>query len=352
MPRAAWWLYPGLVPSPTLSDVAREAGVSLATASRAFNGSATRTVRPELRDRVRDAAARLGYTPDANAQAMARGRSSALGLVVHDIADPYFSSVAAGLGEAAEAEGLVVTLASTRTDPVREVEVVELLSRQRARAIVLAGGRLDGGRSDAVLTAALTRYVDGGGRVATVGQPLGDLPCVRIANRDGARDLAAALCGLGYRDVVVLRGPVGHQTADERTQGLLEGFAAHGVEVPGERVVTGDFTRDGGYGAATGVLPVLRGRPGTAVVAVNDVMAVGAMAALRDGGLDVPAEVAVAGFDDIATLRDVVPGLTTVRLPLQEIGAAAARLALADDPAQQVVVRGEVVVRASTPPRP
>lgn len=342
------------VPSPTLSDVAREAGVSLATASRALNGSATRVVGPALRERVLEAAERLGYTPDARAQAMARGRSSALGLVVHDIADPYFSTLAAGVSEAAEDDGLVVTLASTRTDPVREAEVVELLARQRPQALVLAGSRLGGGDDRARLTATLSRYVSGGGRVATVGQPLDDLPCVQIANREGAAELAGALHDLGYRDVVVLGGPPDHRTAADRTCGLLEGLAERGVHVPAEHVVPGDFTRDGGYGAATTALPLLEGRPGVVLVAVTDVMAVGATAALRDAGLDVPGDVAVAGFDDIVTLRDVTPGLTTVRLPLHDVGAAAVRLALgAGEPsgAQRVVVRGEVVVRASTPRR-
>src|SRR5690625_6231852 len=103
--------------SVTLSDVARVAGVSLATASRAINGSANRTVRPELGERVRAAAARLGFSPDANAQAMARGRTTTLGLIVHDIADPYFSSVAAGVSAAAEEAGLMVNMASTAHRP-------------------------------------------------------------------------------------------------------------------------------------------------------------------------------------------------------------------------------------------
>ena len=113
--------------SVTLSDVAREAGVSLATASRAINGSANRTVRADLRDRVLAAATRLRYTPDANAQAMARGRTTSLGLVVHDIADPYFSSIAAGVARAADRAGLQVTLASTQHDPSRESGLVDLL---------------------------------------------------------------------------------------------------------------------------------------------------------------------------------------------------------------------------------
>ena len=153
--------------SVTLSDVAREAGVSLATASRAINGSANRTVRADLRDRVLAAATRLRYTPDANAQAMARGRTTSLGLVVHDIADPYFSSIAAGVARAADRAGLQVTLASTQHDPSRESGLVDLLKRQRARAIVIAGGRLDDEATNDELRAALADYRS----VGRVGRP-------------------------------------------------------------------------------------------------------------------------------------------------------------------------------------
>src|SRR6218665_2920039 len=110
----------------TLSDVAGECGVSLASASRAINGSASRTVGAELRDRVLAAAVRLRYTPDANAQAMARGRTTSIGLVVHDIAAPFFSSTAAGVAEASDAPGLQLTLGSSQHDPAREVELVHL----------------------------------------------------------------------------------------------------------------------------------------------------------------------------------------------------------------------------------
>ena len=177
------------MPGPTLSEVARDAGVSLATASRAINGSANRTVRPDLRERVLASARRLGYSPDPSAQAMARGRTTSVGLVVHDIADPYFSSLAAGVADAADRDGLIVTLTSTRHSPERERAFVELMDRQRARSVVLGGGRL---REDAdgALRTALERYRASGGGVSLVGQPLGDLPAVEIANADGAADLA------------------------------------------------------------------------------------------------------------------------------------------------------------------
>lgn len=333
----------------TLSQVAREAGVSLATASRAINGSANRTVRADLRDRVLEAAARLRYSPDANAQAMARGRTTSLGLIVHDIADPYFSSIAAGVGLAAERAGLAVVLASTQHDPGREPSFVEVLRRQRARAIIVAGGRRDDDDANVAMRDALADFRASGGSVALVGQPLLDVDTVMIANRSGSGALAAALHERGYRRFGVLAGPPDHLTARERREGFGASLAEHGVVVDPGHLVPSAFTRDGGYEAMTALLRS-PDRP-ECVFAVNDVMAVGAMAAARDAGVHVPQDLAVAGFDDIVTLRDITPALTTVRIPLVDVGIAATELALAAPSSEPrlVHVDGTVVLRESTP---
>ncbi len=337
--------------SVTLSDVAREAGVSLATASRAINGSATRTVRPDLRERVLEAAQRLRYTPDANAQAMARGRTTSVGLVVHDITDPYFSSIAAGVTAAADAAGLQVTLTDTRHDPEREVELVRLLQRQRARAIVVVGGRHDDETGNDVMRRTLAEYAASGGSVALVGQPVLDVDTVVLENVTGAGALARALHARGYRRPAVLGGPDTHLTARERRDGFTRAFAALGAPVDPAHVVPSAFTHEGGEAAMRELLAV--GADVDVVFAVNDVMALGALAAARDLGVRVPEDVALAGFDDILTLRDVVPGLTSVRVPLVEVGRLATGLALdahADGPRVRTVPT-EVVLRASTPDR-
>lgn len=333
----------------TLSDVAREAGVSLATASRALNGSANRTVGAELRERVQAAALRMRYSPDGIAQAMARGRTTSLGLVVHDIADPYFAAIAAGVAEAADEAGLTVTLASTRHDPHREVEIVGLMVRQRARAVVLAGARQGDDATDAALRAALDAFRSVGGSVAVIGRADLGADTVVVGDRDGAADLVRSLHARGYRRFAVLGGPEQHTVAAERRDGFLAAAAELGCAGP--RVLAGDLTRDGGYAAMTGLLTD-RGDV-EVVLAANDVMAVGALAAARDAGIGVPEDLAVAGFDGIETLRDVTPALTTVRLPLAEIGAAATRLVLQPPAGEPVRVRvsGEVVLRESTPAR-
>jgi LacI family transcriptional regulator len=167
------------------------------------------------------------------------------------------------------------------------------------------------------------------------------VPAVAPANREGAKTLAKALAGQGHRRFAILGGPPELLTARERTEGFEEGLAEHGLPRP--KIIPGDFDRDGGY-ASTEDLDVT---DIDCLFAVNDLMAVGAVAALRTRGIDVPGTLAVAGFDDIPTLRDLVPALTTVRLPLTEMGERALDLAL-DQEAVSVKVPAEVVLRDST----
>jgi len=332
----------------TLGDVARHAGVSLATASRVLNGS-TRRVNEDLRDVVLAAAAELGYTPNLHAQAVARGTSSTVGLIVHDITDPYFSAIASGAMGVADQRGLIVTLGTTMRNPDREVAYLATLRAQRARAVILAGTRVAEKDQTERLAKEVEAFRRGGGRVACVSQHRLPADTVLPENRAGARALARELVRLGHRRFGVLAGPRRLLTARDRLAGFRAGLADEGVELPSEAVVEAAFTRDGGYRAVQEILG--RGLGLTCLFAVNDVMAVGAMAACRELGVHVPGDLSVAGFDDIQTLRDLVPGLTTVRLPLEAMGARAASLALEIDPPPRdriVRVRGEVVLREST----
>ncbi|MCO1577450.1 LacI family transcriptional regulator [Crossiella sp. SN42] len=336
----------------TLAEVARQASVSLATASRVLNGS-TRQVSTELRDRVLTTARVLGYLPNASAQALARNSSVLVGLVVHDIADPYFSSIAAGVTRVAEENGLIVVLGTTNRDPGRELALLSTLRAHRARAIVLAGTRTTDRNTTAQLAAEVQAFTAQGGRLACVSQARLPADTVIPANKLGATKLARALIEQGHRRFAVLAGPPELVSARDRLAGFRAGLAESGIELGAEDVLHGGFTRDGGYAAAE---RLLAGKTrATCVFAVNDVMALGAMAAFRAAGLTIPADISVAGFDDIPTLSDLVPSLTTVRLPLEEMGERAARLALDEDPppqARSVRVNGEVVLRDSTaPPR-
>lgn len=342
----------------TLADVARWAGVSLATASRALHGTTGRTVGPDLRARVKAAAAELNYSPNANAQAVVRGTTTTVGLIVHDIADPSAAALASGVMAAAAERNLIVTIGSTMSDPFIEIRHVEALRSQRAKAVILAGSRFNDAESTERLAEELVGFSVGGGHVAVVGQLSLPLNTIVIDNSGAAARLAGALVELGYRRFAVLAGPEALVTSEDRVAGFRSGLAAAGVELSEENIIGAQFTRDGGYVAMTELLD--RDIELDLVFAVNDVMAVGAIAALRDQGHPVPRDMAVAGFDDILTLRDVRPSLTTVRLPLVEMGRRALELALdvavagPDDEAFEpkvIAVPGEVVIRESTPQR-
>jgi LacI family transcriptional regulator len=327
----------------TLEDVAKHAGVSLATASRVLNGS-TRQVGRVLRERVEHAATELGYTTNRAAQALARSASDILGLVVHDLSDPYFAVLANAVVRAADLHGLSVMVGTTFRDPEAEIGYVATLRAQRVRAIVLAGSRMGDEAVTERLRAELDRYRGTGGRAALIGQDLLGIDTVVPENHEGARALATALAGLGHTRFAVLTGPPALLTAADRVAGFTEGLAALGLPEP--VLIPGPFDRDGGYAAARRLLD--SAADVTCAFAVNDVMAVGALAALRAGGTEVPGRISVAGFDDIPTLRDLTPALTTVRLPLAEMGRRAVALALGADPIVAEPAKAEVVLREST----
>ncbi len=340
----------------TLQDVADRAGVSLTTASRVVN-EGPRRVGPRLAQRVNQAVTELGYTANLQARAVATGQSTLIGVVVHDIADPYFSSIAAGLIEVvADSRRLLVCMSSTSATEAAEREYVALMRAQRARAVILVGSRSDDAAAREALRAEIAAFTRSGGRAVAVGQDLLGVDTILPENAAGAEALARAMVALGHRRFAVLAGPRGLLTARDRLEGFRAGLAAWNVPLDAARVVHGASTRNGGYEAMSTLLAAPRPRP-DCVFAVTDVMAVGALARLRAGGLQVPADIALAGFDDILTLRDVYPPLTTVRLPLKRMGAMAAGLIL-DGPAEAapgprvIPVPGEVILRDSTLPCP
>ena len=363
------------VRSVTLQDVADRAGVSLTTASRVVNEGARR-VGPGLAQRVNQAVAELGYTANLQARAVATGQSTMIGVVVHDITDPYFSSIAAGLIEAAEARQLLVCMSSTAATEVAEREYVALMRAQRARAVILIGSRTDDIAAREALRAEIAAFTGSGGRAVAVGQDMLGVDTVLPENAAGAEALARAMVAVGHRRFAVLAGPRGLLTARDRLDGFRAGLAAWNVPLEAAQVVHGPFTRDGGYEAMSAVLAAAGPEQAPlpdCVFAVTDVMAMGALARLRAGGLAVPADIALAGFDDIGTLRDVYPPLTTVRLPLKRMGEMAAGLVLAEPPGtapeppgtapeppggapgpqpRVVPVPGEVILRDSTLPHP
>ncbi|MEV0796095.1 LacI family DNA-binding transcriptional regulator [Kribbella sp. NPDC050281] len=323
--------------------MAQRAGVSVATASRVLNGG-DRVPRPELQERVKAAADELGYTPNAQAQALAKSSTNLVGILVHDIEDPYFAAIANGVMRAADERNLLVMMASTFRDSDREIAYLSSLRAQRARAAVMIGSRRTDDESLARTASEVETFLNSGAGLALVSQSGMPAHTIEPDNRAGAAEMARSLVRLGWRKFAVLGGPDSLATARDRREGFVAALAEAGLQPL--VVQTGEFTRDGGYAAAGELLD--RKADVDCLFAVNDVMAVGAMSALRARGVDVPNEIGVAGFDDIATLRDVWPGLTTVRLPLEQMGRRALELAIAGGEPTTETFKAEVVLREST----
>lgn len=331
--------------APTLHDVARVAGVSLATASRALNGS-DRKVAESFRERVEAAAAELGYTANVSAQATARGTSPVIALLVADIADPYFGLIASGVARGADEHGLVVTIAITERDPAREARIVRALRGQRPQGLILAASASRTEESTESETAReLAEFARLGGRTVTFGPDGTGDRRVQIDNQAGAEALGTRMAERGYRTAIAIVAAEGVRTSDERLAGFRAGFEAAGGTL--ERVLRGDFRRESGTAAMSDALAD-GVEKGTLVFGISDVVAIGAMSAIRDAGRQIGDDIAVCGFDDVPSSSDVAPALTTVRVPLTEVGYQAFR-ATVDADWQQPPLPLEVVVRASTP---
>ena len=333
---------------PRLVDVARLARVSIATASRTLSGS--RAVTPELGRRVLEAADALAYTVNPHARSLAGGLSAVIGLMVYEIDDPYFAEIAGGVVAVAAQHGWSVQVSHQERTPASDLAGARLLRGQRVGAIVIAGSGYRDAAMNTTLNAELEAFAASGGRLVAIGHR--DLGCHAVLpdNVGAARVATEHLVALGHRRIGVVAGPERMTTVQDRSRGVRQAAEAAGiVDLAWEHAA---FTRDGGRAATT---RLLEDRPDlTAVVALNDTMAVGALSVLRERGISVPHTVSVTGIDDVQVAQDLAPALTTVRLPMASMGRQAAALALqaVRTPATVVEVAHELVVRASTAPPP
>lgn len=319
----------------TIRDVARAAGVSPATASRAL--ATPHRVSPERRDRVEQAARALDYRHPAGAGAtLARPRSPRIiGVVVPDLTNPYFAGLVRAVQRRARASGGAVLVADCEEDPRLEQEVVAEMSATVA-GVVLCSVRM----SDRALAALPAQH-----RIVLVNREAEQRPSVVVDNEHGMRQALTHLHALGHRRVAYAGGQWGAWSEQARRRGL-ESAAQRltGVEI----VSLGHFatTFSGGFAAAD----VLVASGATAVVAHNDLMAIGILDRLRQRGIEVPGRLSVVGFDDVASATQVSPRLTTVAVPLVQLGGSAVDLLLdpSDEDGEVVTVPVALQVRDST----
>lgn len=328
-----------------LIDVAEKAGVSLTTASFAMSGRPG--VSTAVAERVRAIAAEIGYVPNMQARSLASGASSTLGLVVHDIADPYFAELASAVVSSAADLGLSVQICQSSRDPKQEITQVRALVASRVRGLIMAGSGHTGTPDARATYDELERFQATGGRVAMIGRHRTPLDAVLPDNTAGGTLIGNHLRELGHRRIGIVAGPDDLASAADRLRGVTEALAADRVELHVEHT---PFDHAGGEAAADRLLtdhPEI-----TALVALNDSMAAGVLASARKRGLDVSGDITVTGFDDVRVAADLGPGLTTVRLPLHQMGTTAVTLAMkqAASRPRKIQVPVELVVRGSSGP--
>jgi LacI family transcriptional regulator, galactose operon repressor len=301
---------------PILSDVARQADVSLTTASRALDPDNAHPVSDRTRARVVAAATRLAYRPNPMARALRTQRVPTIAIVVHDVSDPYFAEIVRGATAEASTRGFLTVVCSSDRDPMTELRYVEMLSLSRVSGVIFAGGGLDEThyrRRMSVFARSIAHY---GGAVVALAPRSERWPAEMADNRAGARLVTEHLLRLGHVHIAMISGPETLRTSHEREAAYAETMKEAGARAD---VVRADFTTAGGAAAMARLLA--DGTP-TAVFVSTDTMALGALSELRRRGLDVPEDVSVAGFDDIPGLDFIHPRLTTVHVPMAELGAA------------------------------
>jgi LacI family transcriptional regulator len=328
--------------SGSLADVARLAGVSIATASRVLNGS-SHPVSAATRERVLQAAQELGYSPSALARALVTRRSRLIGVVVGDIVDPYFGEITRGVEDIAARAGYITIVCNADRRTEVELEQLALLSDYHAEGVIFAGsGYLDDPRGPE-LAAAVARARERGIRVLALALRDFDCPRIMADNRGAAYDVTDYVLSLGHRRVAYISGPAGLYGSVARLEGFRAAMSDAGVE--SQLVYEGDFTYDRGYAAALQM--IAEAELPEAIVGANDETAIGALAALRQARIPVPERVSVAGMTDTRLAR--FSDMTTVSFPMYQFGAAAARRIVGgeDSPAETVLPH-RVVPRSTT----
>jgi LacI family transcriptional regulator len=327
----------------TISDVARAAGVSPATVSRVFNGG---RVTAERAERVRQAASELGFFPNRVARSLRTQRASAIGLVIPDIENPFFTSLARGVEDAAQRANLSVVLCNTDEEVDKEARYLGIaLAEQMAGVIVAAASRRHSDFSGLAARGIPVVAVDRRPRTARV-------DAVMVDNQHGAEEATNHLLESGYRRVACLTGPAGASPFEDRLAGYRAAMRESGAPEDRLRAHVRHADLRAGSGRAAMEELLALPEPPDAVFAAHHLLAVGALQALGAAGRT-PPDCGVLSFGDVPWASLVHPPLTTVRLPAHELGVAAAdllreRIAGSDKPLQTVVLRTVLRPRAST----
>ncbi|MFI5695724.1 LacI family DNA-binding transcriptional regulator [Kribbella sp. NPDC051586] len=327
---------------PTISDVAARAGVSTATVSRALNGKPT--VDPELAERVRTAAAELGYQPNGPARNLRRQEAAVVALIISDVENPFFTAIARGVEDVAHEVGYSVVLCNSDESAEKENRYLDIAIQERVAGVIL---------SPSGSTTSVAKLAGRGTAYVAVDRPLPgqDSDVVLVDTRLAAREATAHLVAQGYERIGCITGPTGVRTADDRLAGYRDALKA--AKRRTRLVRRTEYKAAGAHRAALDLLS--QPEPPDALLIANNAMAVGVLQALRERGLRAGSDVGLVAFDDAPWAELVDPPLSVVAQPAYEIGAVAARLLLAriadnTRPATATTLGARLIERASSQP--
>ena len=333
---------------PTIHDVARRAGVSTATVSRALNAKGQ--VRPATRWLVEEAVRELGYRPNTLARSLKTRTTQTIAFLLPDITNPFYPGLVKGVQDCAHAHGYTLLLGSAEGDPAAEEQYLNLLWEKRVDGAIVDGLVLPRDR--------IAAFVSGGFPIVSLDRNVDfpNVPLVQVNNARGARLATEHLLDLGHRRVAHVSGADGLRISEERLAGYVDALREAGIEPDPRLIAAGRFSEEGGAAAAE--LLLARGGDFTALFAANDMSAIGAIKTLEDRGLRIPDDVSVVGFDDLRLSAYVSPALTTVRQPAYEMSYRAAELLFElietgkrRRRSANVVFEPELIVRSSSAPR-
>jgi DNA-binding LacI/PurR family transcriptional regulator len=339
------------MPRVSIKDIARAAGVSYSTVSRALNDNPA--ISQEVRTRIQGLALTMGYTPNALAQGLLSRRTNSIGLVITTISDPFFVDILKGVEEVAQEADISVFLATSNNDPDREIKIIETFSRRRVDGVIVAASRISSEYTRRLEKVPIP--------VVTVNnQAEGDyrnLYSISVDDYLGGRLAMQHLIGLGHRRIGYIGVSNRPGSNSRRMEAYLDALREQGITPQDDWLCINQTTArgdlDGDLNAGQCLAPALIQAGITALFCYCDTVAVGAILACRKLGIDVPAQISVVGFDDNDLCEIVCPALTTVGQPKREMGQTAMRMLLASIDGEMVsdhVVKPYLVVRDSTAP--
>ncbi len=325
----------------TIRDVAREAGVSIATVSRVMNKT-DHAVNDGTRARVLEVVQRLDYHPSAVAKSLSMRRAHTIGIIIPDISNPYYAEIVRGVQDAADEAGYTAILQNTDRSLSKTVRGVSLFREKLADGVIFGGGLLPATQVSAALGPDP--------RGVVIGRQDVPLPAVRIDNVEACSDAVRHLASIGHKRIAFLAGARESNTMQDRYEGLLEGMNAHGVAIDESLLTWGTLRVEDGFQRASALLGL--SDPPTAFVAGNDQVAIGAIRAAESVGRSVPGDVAVVGFDNTEMSAFLRPALTTIDIPRYQMGQTAMRLLLEAIAGKQIPavtwLSTRLIVREST----